>query len=157
MHGLHHFVSIGGACVHLNASLRYAFGASLEADTTKVVKANGGTVIGSSKHPINSSDFSSNLLQAQASKARVGANKTMHMVALLMYVSDVHSLGLKSTEGLYLTDAWYWDTSEPPGSGQSGTSKRKGRCPIAATPRIIRQPRPISRQSRRLELTTVKG
>jgi branched-chain amino acid transport system substrate-binding protein len=110
----------------------YAFGASLEADTTKVVKTNGGTVIGSSKHPINSSDFSSNLLQAQASKAQVlglanaggdlinsikqasefGVNNTMHMAALLMYVSDVHSLGLKSTEGLYLTDAWYWDTNE---------------------------------------------
>jgi branched-chain amino acid transport system substrate-binding protein len=110
----------------------YAFGASLEADTSNVVKANGGTVLGSSKHPVNSSDFSSNLLQAQASKAQIlglanaggdlintikqasefGVNKTMHMAALLMYLSDVHALGLKSTEGLYLTDAWYWDTND---------------------------------------------
>ena len=110
----------------------YAFGASLEADTTAVVKANGGTVLGSSKHPVNASDFSSNLLQAQASKAQIlglanaggdlvnsikganefGVNKTMKMAALLMYLSDIHALGLKQTEGLYLTDAWYWDTNE---------------------------------------------
>ena len=110
----------------------YAFGASLEADTTAVVKANGGTVLGSSKHPVNASDFSSNLLQAQASKAQIlglanaggdlvnsikganefGVNKTMKLAALLMYLSDVHALGLKQTEGLYLTDAWYWDTNE---------------------------------------------
>ena len=110
----------------------YAFGASLEADTTNVVKANGGTVLGSSKHPVNATDFSSNLLQAQASKAQIlglanaggdlvnsikganefGVNKTMKLAALLMYLSDVHSLGLKQTEGLYLTDAWYWDTNE---------------------------------------------
>jgi branched-chain amino acid transport system substrate-binding protein len=110
----------------------YAFGASLEADTTKVVKENGGTVVGSSKHPINTSDYSSNLLQAQASKAQIlglanaggdlinaikqasefGVNQTMNMAALLMYVSDIHSLGLKATQGLYLTDAWYWDTNE---------------------------------------------
>ncbi|MCJ9728676.1 ABC transporter substrate-binding protein [Bradyrhizobium sp. PRIMUS42] len=110
----------------------YAFGLSLEADTTNVVKANGGTVVGSSRHPTNSSDFSSNLLQAQGSKAQIlglanaggdlintikganefGVTKTMKMAALLMYLSDVHSLGLKVTEGLYLTDAWYWDTNE---------------------------------------------
>ena len=110
----------------------YAFGASLEGDTSKVVRANGGTVVGSSKHPINSSDFSSNLLQAQASKAQIlglanaggdlinsikqasefGISRSMKMAALLMYVSDVHSLGLSATQGLFLTDAWYWDTND---------------------------------------------
>ena len=110
----------------------YAFGASLEADTTKVVKANGGTVIGSSKHPVSASDFSSYLVQAQTSKAQIlglanagsdlvnaiksanefGVTKTMKIAALLIYLSDVHALGLKTAQGLYLTDAWYWDAND---------------------------------------------
>ena len=110
----------------------YAFGTSLEADTTRVVKANGGTVLGSSKHPISAQDFSSNLLQAQASKAQIlglanagsdlvntikaanefGITPTMKVAALLMYLSDVNSLGLKTTQGIFLTDAWYWDTND---------------------------------------------
>ena len=110
----------------------YAFGTSLEADTTRVIKANGGTVLGSSKHPISAQDFSSNLLQAQASKAQIlglanagsdlvntikaanefGITPTMKVAALLMYLSDVNSLGLKTTQGIFLTDAWYWDTND---------------------------------------------
>ena len=109
----------------------YAFGASLENDTTKVVKANGGTVLGSVKHPLSASDFSSFLLQAQASKAQIlglanaggdtvnsikaanefGLTKTMKMAGLLMFINDVHSLTLKLTQGMYLTDSWYWDQS----------------------------------------------
>ena len=110
----------------------YAFGASLEADTSRIVKANGGTVVGSSKHPISAPDFSSNLLQAQSSKAQIlalanagsdlvntikaasefGITPNMKLAALLMYLSDVNSLGLKTTQGIYLTDAWYWDTND---------------------------------------------
>lgn len=110
----------------------YAFGTSLEADTSRVVKANGGTVLGSSKHPISASDFSSNLLQAQASKAQIlglanagsdlvntiksanefGITSTMKLAALLIYLSDINALGLKTTQGIYLTDAWYWDTND---------------------------------------------
>jgi branched-chain amino acid transport system substrate-binding protein len=110
----------------------YAFGTSLESDTTRVVKANGGTVLGSSKHPVGASDFSSFILQAQASKAQIlglanagddlvnaiksanefGLKKNMKIAALLMYLSDVHALGLQQTQGMLLTDAWYWDTSE---------------------------------------------
>ena len=110
----------------------YAFGTSLEADTSRVVKAGGGTVLGSSKHPISAQDFSSNLLQAQASKAQIlglanagsdlvntikaanefGITPTMKVAALLMYLSDVNSLGLKTTQGIFLTDAWYWDTND---------------------------------------------
>ena len=110
----------------------YAFGTSLEADTTRVIKANGGTVLGSSKHPISAQDFSSNLLQAQASKAQIlglanagsdlvntikaanefGITPTMKVAALLMYLSDVNALGLKTTQGIFLTDAWYWDTND---------------------------------------------
>ena len=107
----------------------YAFGQSLEKDTSEVVKANGGTVLGSAKHPLAASDFSAFLLQAQGSKAQIlglanaggdtintikaanefGITKTMKLAGLLMFINDVHSLGLKTTQGMYLTDGWYWD------------------------------------------------
>jgi branched-chain amino acid transport system substrate-binding protein len=107
----------------------YAFGASLENDTAAVVKANGGTVLGSVRHPLSASDFSSFLLQAQASKAQIlglanagldtvnsikaanefGITKQMKLAGLLMFINDVHSLGLNAAQGMYLTDGWYWD------------------------------------------------
>lgn len=110
----------------------YAFGAALEADATRVVKEKGGAVLGSVKHPLNASDFSSFLLQAQNSKAQVlalanaggdtqnaikaakefGIDKTMKMVGLLVFVTDVHSLGLKSTSGLLLTTSWDWNLDD---------------------------------------------
>ncbi|EJL77035.1 ABC-type branched-chain amino acid transport system, periplasmic component [Variovorax sp. CF313] len=110
----------------------YAFGQALEADATKVLKEKGGTVAGSVKHAPNTSDFSSFLLQAQNSKAQVlalanaggdtinsikaakefGITKTMKMVGLLVFVTDVHSLGLKNTEGLLLTTSWDWNLDD---------------------------------------------
>jgi branched-chain amino acid transport system substrate-binding protein len=107
----------------------YAFGHSLEKDTAEVVKASGGTVVGAARHPLSASDFSSFLLQAQASKAQIlglanaggdainsikaanefGVTKTMKLAGMLMFITDVHSLGLKMTQGMYLTDGWYWD------------------------------------------------
>ncbi len=110
----------------------YAFGHSLENDTARVVKASGGTVLGSVKHPLSASDFSSFLLQAQASKAQIlglanaggdtinaikaanefGVTKTMRLAGLLMFINDVHSLTLPLTQGMYLTDSWYWDQSD---------------------------------------------
>ena len=110
----------------------YAFGQALESDVTKVMKEKGGTVLGSVKHPLNTSDFSSFLLQAQNSKAQVlalanaggdtqnaikaarefGITKSMKMVGLLVFVTDVHSLGLKSTEGLLLTTSWDWNLDD---------------------------------------------
>ncbi|NMM28329.1 MAG: ABC transporter substrate-binding protein [Glaciimonas sp.] len=109
----------------------YAFGHSLESDTANVVKASGGTVLGAVRHPLSASDFSSFLLQAQTSKAQIlglanaggdtinaikaanefGINKTMKLAGLLMFINDVHSLGLNLTQGMYLTDSWYWDQS----------------------------------------------
>ncbi len=109
----------------------YAFGHSLESDTANVVKASGGTVSGAVRHPLSASDFSSFLLQAQTSKAQIlglanaggdtinaikaanefGINKTMKLAGLLMFINDVHSLGLNLTHGMYLTDSWYWDQS----------------------------------------------
>ena len=107
----------------------YAFGAALQNDTSAVVKAAGGTVVGSVKHPLSASDFSSFLLQAQASKAQIlglanaggdtinsikaanefGVTKTMKLAGLLMFINDIHALGLKTTQGMYLTDSWYWN------------------------------------------------
>jgi branched-chain amino acid transport system substrate-binding protein len=109
----------------------YAFGQSLEQDTAAVVKASGGTVVGAIKHPLSASDFSSFMLQAQASKAQVlglanaggdlinsvkaarefGITKTMKLAGLLVFITDVHSLGLAATQGMLLTDGWYWDSS----------------------------------------------
>ncbi|QOF77508.1 ABC transporter substrate-binding protein [Variovorax sp. 38R] len=110
----------------------YAFGDSLEKETTQVVLANGGKVVGSVRHPLSATDFSSFLLQAQASKAQVlglangggdtigaikaaqqfGVTKTMKIAGLMLFITDVHALGLKLTSGINLTEAWYWDTDE---------------------------------------------
>jgi branched-chain amino acid transport system substrate-binding protein len=110
----------------------YAFGQSLEKDTTEVVKANGGSVLGSVRHPLSASDFSSFLLQAQGAKAQVlglanaggdfinavkaanefGLTKKMKVAGLLVFINDIHTLGLNTTQGLYLTDGWYWDQND---------------------------------------------
>ena len=110
----------------------YAFGTSLENDTAAVVKASGGKVLGSVRHPLSASDFSSFLLQAQASKAEIlgladaggdtinaiksanefGITKTMKLAGLLMFITDVHSLTPALAKGMYLTDSWYWDRDE---------------------------------------------
>ena len=111
----------------------YAFGHALERDAANVVKENGGKVLGDVKHPLNSSDFSSFLLQAQASKAKVvalanaGGDTTnalkqaaefgltqggQKMIALLQEITDSHSLGLKQAQGLILTDGFYWDMND---------------------------------------------
>jgi len=110
----------------------YAFGHSLEGDASNVVKANGGTVAGTVRHPLNASDFSSFLLQAQSSKAQIlglanaggdtinsmkaakefGITKTMKVAGLLVFINDVHSLGLANTEGLQLADSWYWNQDD---------------------------------------------
>ncbi len=111
----------------------YAFGQALERDTTAVVVANGGKVLGDARHPLSSSDFSSYLLQAQASKAKViglanaGADTTnsikqasefgvtaggQKLAALLLFASDVHALGLKVAQGLQFTVSFYWDAND---------------------------------------------
>jgi branched-chain amino acid transport system substrate-binding protein len=111
----------------------YAFGQALERDTTAVVLANGGKVVGSVRHPINVNDFSSFLLQAQASKAKVvglanaggdtvnaikqsaefGLTKGGQQLAgLLVFIADVHALGLEAAQGLVLTASWYWDMTD---------------------------------------------
>jgi branched-chain amino acid transport system substrate-binding protein len=111
----------------------YAFGMALERDAANVVKENGGKVLGDVRHPLNSSDFSSFLLQAQASKAKVvalanaGGDTTnalkqaaefglmkggQKLIALLLEITDVHAIGLKDAQGLIMTDAFYWDRDD---------------------------------------------
>jgi branched-chain amino acid transport system substrate-binding protein len=111
----------------------YAFGAALERDTSAVVKANGGKLLGGVKHPLNTSDFSSFLLQAQSSKAKIiglansGGDTTnaikqaaefgivaggQKLAALLLFINDVHSLGLKTAQGLTFTESFYWDLND---------------------------------------------
>lgn len=107
----------------------YAFGTSLENETSNVVKAAGGSIVGSVKHPLGASDFSSFLIQAQASKAQVlgfasagsdavnavrsanefGLNKSMKLAGLIFTINDIHALTLAVAAGMYLTDHWYWD------------------------------------------------
>lgn len=111
----------------------YAFGHALERDTSAVVTKNGGKVVGAVRHPFPGQDFSSFLLQAQASKAKIiglanaGADTTnaikqaaefgitqkgQNLAGLLVFLTDVHSLGLKTAQGLIFTEAWYWDMND---------------------------------------------
>jgi branched-chain amino acid transport system substrate-binding protein len=111
----------------------YTFGADLERDASAAVKANGGTIIGSVRHPINTADFSSYLLQAQASQAQIVGlanaggdtvqaikqaaefgltSSGQKLAALLMYDTDVNSIGLATAQGMLTTSAFYWDRTE---------------------------------------------
>ncbi|MBP1202093.1 branched-chain amino acid transport system substrate-binding protein [Duganella sp. 1411] len=111
----------------------YAFGKSLEKDVSDVVTAAGGKVLGAARHPLNSNDFSSFLMQAQASKAKVIglanaggdavnavkqagefgiATKGVVVAPLLMFISDVHAIGLKYAQDMYLTEGFYWDYND---------------------------------------------
>jgi branched-chain amino acid transport system substrate-binding protein len=111
----------------------YAFGHALERDATAVVLANGGKVLGAVNHPLNTQDFSSYLLQAQSSKAKIiglanaggdtdnaikqGAEFGItaggqQFAGLLVFVTDVNALGLKAAQGLVLTETWYWDMND---------------------------------------------
>ena len=110
----------------------YAFGTQLQNAASKVVEAHGGKNVGAVRVPLGAADFSSFLLQAQGSGAQVlglanagtdfsnslkaanefGITKTMKPAALLAFLTDIHSLGLKTAQGLYLTTGWYWDTNE---------------------------------------------
>lgn len=107
----------------------YAFGHALEKDAADVVKANGGEVVGSVRHPFPGNDFSSYLLKAQSSGAQViglanaggdtvnaikqaaefGITPKQSLAGLLVFITDVHSLGLKNTQNMYLTEGFYWD------------------------------------------------
>jgi branched-chain amino acid transport system substrate-binding protein len=128
----------------------YAFGYSLEKDTSDIVKENGGKVLGSVRIPLNSSDFSSFLLQAQSSKAKIiglanaGLDTTnsikqaaefgivkggQKLAGLLMTLAEVHGLGLEAAQGLVLTEGFYWDQSDKTRAFSERFFKRTGRMP----------------------------
>jgi branched-chain amino acid transport system substrate-binding protein len=146
-------VLAGGGKTWFTLTADYAFGHAMEAEVKNVVQKLGGTVVGGVRTPINSQDFSSFLLQAQASKSQVIAlinaggdtinsikqsvefgipQGGQRVVATVLYLSDVHSLGLKAAQGLQFTESFYWDLNE----GTRAFAKRfaprnSGRYPTA--------------------------
>lgn len=130
----------------------YAFGHSLEKDSTAVIEANGGKVLGSVRHPFPTSDFSSFLLRAQASGAQViglanagadtinavrqagefGITQQQSLAGLLIFLSDIHSLGLQSTQGMYLTTGFYWDRNEETRAWSKRFFEKQQRMPTMA-------------------------
>jgi branched-chain amino acid transport system substrate-binding protein len=132
-HGTGSALAKGGGDSWFFLTADYAFGAALERDTTSAVQAAGGKILGGVKHPLNTADFSSFLLQAQASKAKViglanaGGDTTnaikqaaefgivaggQKLAALLLFITDVHSLGLTTAQGLSFTETFYWDAND---------------------------------------------
>jgi branched-chain amino acid transport system substrate-binding protein len=130
----------------------YTFGHSLEKDASEVIKANGGSVVGNSRHPFPGNDFSSFLLKAQASKADVialanagndtinaikqaneyGITRKQVVAPLLTYISDVHSIGLDKAQGMYLSEAFYWDLDEQSRAWSRKFFEKHKRMPTAA-------------------------
>jgi branched-chain amino acid transport system substrate-binding protein len=127
----------------------YTFGHSLEADASAAVKVAGGKVLGSVRHPLNTADFSSYLLQAQASGAKVvafangggdmvnatkqanefGLTKNQTIVSLLVFISDVHSMQLQAAQGLKFVTAFYWDRNQETRAWSKRFFERFGRMP----------------------------
>jgi branched-chain amino acid transport system substrate-binding protein len=127
----------------------FAFGHGLEQQVGDVVRAAGGRVVGASRHPLNTTDFSSFMLQAQASRAKIigiastgadavnaikaarefGNTRTQKIAALLLWDNDVHALGLETAQGLLLTNAWYWDMNERSRAFGQRFFERVGRMP----------------------------
>jgi branched-chain amino acid transport system substrate-binding protein len=130
----------------------FAFGIGLEQQVSNVVRANKGRVVGAARHPLATTDFSSYILQAQASKAEIigiastgadavnaikaaaefGATKNQKLAALLLWIEDVHSLGLQTAQGLLLTNAWYWDANEESRKFGQRFMQRVGKMPNMA-------------------------
>ncbi len=131
-HGTGKAVVAAGGKSWFFLTVDFAFGHGLEQQVSDVVRGAQGRVLGAARHPLGTTDFSSYILQAQASKAEIigiastgadavnaikaaaefGATKNQKLAALLLWIEDVHSLGLQTAQGLMLTDAWYWDQND---------------------------------------------
>jgi branched-chain amino acid transport system substrate-binding protein len=127
----------------------YAFGKALEDDVSSVVKSSGGKVLGSVRHPLNANDFSSFLMSAQSSKAKIiglanagrdtiNAIKTARefkitekqkLAGLLVFIQDIHSIGLDTAQGIYVTTAFYWDRDEASRAWSKRFFQRAGKMP----------------------------
>jgi len=130
----------------------FAFGVGLEQQVSDVVRANKGRVVGAARHPLGTTDFSSYILQAQASRAKIiglastgndtinaikaahefGATRNQKLAALLLWINDVHALGLDVAQGLQLTNAWYWDMNDETRAFAKRFQQRVGYMPNMA-------------------------
>lgn len=150
-HGTADAITKAGGKTWFFVTADFALGHSLERDATAVVNANGGKVVGSVKHPTDTNDFASFLLQAQASRAEIIALANaggdtikaikqasefgitqggQKLAGMLLFISDIHSLGLRTAQGLQLTTAFYWDLNEKTRSfGERFAARNNGRYP----------------------------
>jgi len=131
-HGTGRSIVENGGDTWFFVTVDFAFGIGLEQQVGDVVRAAKGRVVGAARHPLGTSDYSSYMLQAQASKAKIiglastgadtvnaikaakefGVTKNQKLAALLLWINDIHALGLENAQGLTLTNAWYWDMND---------------------------------------------
>lgn len=151
-HGTGRSVVENGGDTWFFLTVDFAFGIGLEQQVGDVVRASKGRVLGAARHPLGASDFSSFVLQAQASRAKIvglastgqdainaikaanefGLTKNQKLAALLLWINDVHSLGLPTAQGMQLTNAWYWDMNEESRAFARRFQQRVGSMPNMA-------------------------
>jgi branched-chain amino acid transport system substrate-binding protein len=151
-HGTGRTIAEAGGDTWFFLTVDFAFGIGLEQQVGDVVRANKGRVVGAARHPLGTTDFSSYMLQAQASKAKIiglastgndtinaikaaqefGITKNQKLAALLLWINDVHSLGLPAAQGLQLTNAWYWDMNDESRAFAKRYMQRIGQMPNMA-------------------------
>ncbi len=151
-HGTGKAVVENGGDTWFFLTVDFAFGIGLEQQVSNVVRDNKGRVVGAARHPLATTDFSSYILQAQASQAKIigvastgadavnaikaaaefGATEKQKLAALLLWIEDVHSLGLETAQGLLLTNAWYWDMNDETREFAKRFYERAGKMPNMA-------------------------
>ncbi len=151
-HGTGKAIAETGGDTWFFLTVDFAFGIGLEQQVSDVVRANKGRVVGAARHPLGTTDFSSYVLQAQASRAKIvglastgadtinaikaaqefGITKNQKLAALLLWIQDVHSLGLQTAQGLQLTNAWYWDMNDDTRAFARRFQQRVGHMPNMA-------------------------
>lgn len=151
-HGTGKTIAESGGDTWFFLTVDFAFGIGLEQQVGDVVRAAKGRVVGAARHPLGTTDFSSYMLQAQASKAKIvglastgndtinaikaahefGITKNQKLAALLLWIQDVHSLGLPTAQGLQLTNAWYWDMNDESRAFARRFQQRVGQMPNMA-------------------------
>lgn len=151
-HGTGKTIAESGGDTWFFLTVDFAFGIGLEQQVGDVVRANKGRVVGAARHPLGTTDFSSYVLQAQASRAKIiglastgndtinaikaanefGVTKNQKLAALLLWIQDVHSLGLPTAQGLQLTNAWYWDMNDESRAFARRYMQRVGQMPNMA-------------------------
>lgn len=151
-HGTGRTIAENGGDTWFFLTVDFAFGIGLEQQVGDVVRAAKGRVVGAARHPLGTTDFSSYVLQAQASKARIiglastgndtinaikaahefGVTRQQKLAALLLWINDVHALGLPTAQGLQLTNAWYWDMNDASRAFARRYQQRVGQMPNMA-------------------------